>query len=174
MLRKTIIAAGAVMLLAIGGTMAEARDMGGGGGAHFSGGGGAHFGGGFRGGNMGGFRGGNMGAYRGGNFGGRTFRGGPSTFAPNRGFNGSRAMRPNRNFTHNGPGPGWNGGKPHGGHHHHHHHRRGIYIGSPYLYDYDYGYYDSGYYDDDCSWLYRRALRTGSPYWWSRYRACAY
>ena len=25
----------------------------------------------------------------------------------------------------------------------------------------------------DCGWLRRRALDTGSPYWWRRYRACA-
>jgi hypothetical protein len=34
-----------------------------------------------------------------------------------------------------------------------------------------YGYY-SGY--SGCGWLRARALYTGSPYWWSRYRACLY
>jgi hypothetical protein len=27
-------------------------------------------------------------------------------------------------------------------------------------------------YGDDCWWLRRQALETGSPYWWSRYNAC--
>ncbi len=57
-----------------------------------------------------------------------------------------------------------------GGRHHryrHHRHRRhygGIYFGAPYLY---YGYrYGS------CRWLYRKAVRTGSRYWWRRYYRC--
>lgn len=37
---------------------------------------------------------------------------------------------------------------------------------------YAYSYATSGYYDDDCYWLKRRAIHTGSPYWWHRYRAC--
>jgi hypothetical protein len=36
---------------------------------------------------------------------------------------------------------------------------------------YYYGYYNS-YYDDSCAWLRRRALRTGSSYWWRRYEDC--
>jgi hypothetical protein len=28
------------------------------------------------------------------------------------------------------------------------------------------------YYADGCYWLKRRALYTGSPYWWNRYYAC--
>jgi len=35
---------------------------------------------------------------------------------------------------------------------------------------YSYAYYDS--YDDGCYWLKRRALYTGSAYWWHRYRDC--
>jgi len=36
-----------------------------------------------------------------------------------------------------------------------------------------YGAY--GYsYIDDCYWLKRQALFTGSPYWWERYEACRY
>jgi hypothetical protein len=63
-------------------------------------------------------------------------------------------------------------GHGHGGHQHGHHghHRRPIIVGYPYYYgdyyDYDYGY-------SDCGWLYRRAVQTGSPYWWRRYRDCA-
>ena len=36
---------------------------------------------------------------------------------------------------------------------------------------------DTGYYyvgtADGCAWLHRRAIRTGSEYWWDRYRQCA-
>jgi hypothetical protein len=47
--------------------------------------------------------------------------------------------------------------------HRRHVHRR-IFIGAPVYYGY--------YYDDGCYWLRRRAIYTGSAYWWSRYRAC--
>jgi hypothetical protein len=36
-------------------------------------------------------------------------------------------------------------------------------VGVPYVY---------GYTSYGCDWLYRRALVTGSPYWWNRYYAC--
>lgn len=32
-------------------------------------------------------------------------------------------------------------------------------------------FYD-GYYYGDCDWLRRRAVATGSRYWWQRYRLC--
>jgi hypothetical protein len=41
------------------------------------------------------------------------------------------------------------------------HHRRFAVVGG-----YAYGY------GDGCYWLRRRALYTGSPYWWRRYAAC--
>jgi hypothetical protein len=48
--------------------------------------------------------------------------------------------------------------------HHSHHGRRssdfGIYVGPSYGYS------------SDCAWLRRRAVATGSSYWWRRYRAC--
>jgi hypothetical protein len=47
--------------------------------------------------------------------------------------------------------------------HHFRHHRRFAFVG---VYPYDY------YVDDGCYWLRRRALSTGSPYWWHRYYAC--
>jgi hypothetical protein len=61
-----------------------------------------------------------------------------------------------------GPGPGYN------------HHHRGArfypyygYSAWPYYgYSYNYSYYD------DCGWLRRRALETGSRYWWRRYEIC--
>ena len=77
-----------------------------------------------------------------------------------------------------GGGPrfsGGGGGGPRigrgGGHRHHgHRHRRGggIYFGfgAPYYYG------NSYYYGSNCDWLYRRAVRTGSKYWWRRYRNC--
>jgi hypothetical protein len=39
--------------------------------------------------------------------------------------------------------------------------------GYPYYYYNDYGY-------GGCGWLYRRAVATGSPYWWRRYHECVY
>lgn len=33
-------------------------------------------------------------------------------------------------------------------------------------------YFWNGYYYGDCGWLRRRAMDTGSRYWWSRYRMC--
>jgi hypothetical protein len=45
------------------------------------------------------------------------------------------------------------------------HFRRGIIVGVPLAY----GAY---YYADGCEWLRRRAIYTGSGYWWDRYYAC--
>jgi len=56
----------------------------------------------------------------------------------------------------------------HDRHDHHEDHfrnRRFFFVGGyPYYYPYDYY--------GDCYWLRRRAIVTGSPYWWSRYNAC--
>jgi hypothetical protein len=38
--------------------------------------------------------------------------------------------------------------------------------GLPFGFHGGYGYYD------ECRWLKRRAIHTGSSYWWSRYHAC--
>ena len=35
-------------------------------------------------------------------------------------------------------------------------------------------YFHRYHYSGGCGWLRRRALRTGSPQWWHRYRACRY
>ena len=51
------------------------------------------------------------------------------------------------------------------GHHHHGHHRRGFAF-------VPYGYSDYGYYDGTCAYEYRRAVATGSAYWWNRYQDC--
>jgi hypothetical protein len=53
------------------------------------------------------------------------------------------------------------------GHVHHSRHHRRIFIGVPYGYSDDYYYNGAG-----CYWLRRRALATGSHYWWNRYEAC--
>jgi hypothetical protein len=64
-----------------------------------------------------------------------------------------------------GPGPGWGGG---GGHHHHGHGRGFRFYGAPFV---GYGAYYGGY-SEGCGWLRRRALATGSRYWWARYEDC--
>jgi hypothetical protein len=48
---------------------------------------------------------------------------------------------------------------------HFRHHRRFAFVGV-----YGYPYYDDYY--GGCYWLRRRALYTGSSYWWHRYYAC--
>jgi hypothetical protein len=50
---------------------------------------------------------------------------------------------------------------------HHRHHGRGFIIGAPFVYG-GYSYYGYG----GCEWLRRRAIATGSPYYWDRYYAC--
>jgi len=57
-----------------------------------------------------------------------------------------------------------------GGHHFRHthrfrHHHPHIFLHAPLVY----GYYS---YSDGCYWLRRRAIHTGSSYWWDRYYAC--
>jgi hypothetical protein len=48
---------------------------------------------------------------------------------------------------------------------------RGVFIGAPLAYGAY--YYGSNYYGDGgCYWLRRRALATGSSYWWNRYEDC--
>jgi hypothetical protein len=42
-------------------------------------------------------------------------------------------------------------------------------LGSPY-----YGAYSGYGYDSPCRWLKRKAIHTGSSYWWRRYQYCVY
>ena len=103
----------------------------------------------------GGFKGGGRG-FKGG---GRAFKGGGKAF---RGFSGggSRRFKANRGGFSKGYFKGRKG------------HRRGPKIRfRSRSYGYVPYYYDS-YYDDSCAWLRRRALRTGSRYWWRRYERC--
>jgi hypothetical protein len=44
------------------------------------------------------------------------------------------------------------------------HHRHRVFVNGVWVWVYAYG--------DDCWWLRRQALITGSPYWWSRYNLC--
>ena len=98
----------------------------------------------------GGFRGGGRGFKGGGFKAGKSFRG-------RSGFASPRIKRGRDGFA-----------RPHRGHRHRGGKRRFYSYGyAPYYY----GYYDS-YYDDSCAWLRRKALRTGSSYWWRRYERC--
>ncbi|MDP1907421.1 MAG: hypothetical protein Q8K85_03905 [Hyphomicrobium sp.] len=105
----------------------------------------------------------------------RGFRGPGSGIS--RGFRGpgsgiSRGFRgPGRGSFNSGPrGPRAHHHGPRGGRHHYRGPRfRGYGFATPFV---GYGAYYYGGYGDDCSWLRRRALATGSAYWWDRYYAC--
>lgn len=84
------------------------------------------------------------------------------------GGGGGMRMHSGGGMKHHGGGGGmkhYGGG---GKHHHHRHHRHwrgsGIYFAAPYYY--------GGYSYSDCSWLRRKAIRTGKRYWWNRYYEC--
>lgn len=97
----------------------------------------------------GGFRGGGGRGFRGGGGGFRGFRGGGvRAFRGGRG-GGYRAFR----------GGGYRGRRRRRAY-------RGFYYGAPYYYA-PYYYYGGG-----CSSLYRKAVRTGSAYWWNLYYQC--
>lgn len=49
------------------------------------------------------------------------------------------------------------------------HHRHRVFRNGVWVWVYGPDYYA---YDNDCWWLRRQALITGSPYWWSRYNYC--
>lgn len=90
-------------------------------------------------------------------------RGGHHGGGGGKSFGGGGGMR------HHGGGGGmkhYGGGG--GKHHHHGHHRHwrgsGVYFAAPYYY--------GGYSYSDCSWLRRKAIRTGKRYWWNRYYEC--
>jgi hypothetical protein len=58
-------------------------------------------------------------------------------------------------------------------HKRHHDRRRIRRLGRHLFWGSGFWYYD-GYYYGNCEWLRRRALITGSRYWWRRYRLCRY
>ena len=72
---------------------------------------------------------------------------------------------------HHGPSVAWNHGSwDHHGHghgHDHFKHRHNFFAGDIFIYGGGYGY-------NDCGWLRRQAIVTGSPYWWRRYQDCLY
>lgn len=156
----------AALLIGLGSFSVDARP-GGGGGGHGGGGGGHGF---SRGGGGGGFGGGrSMGGRHGGPSMGaaRSFNRGPVVRNFNRGSVNRGPVA--RNFN-RGPRMSWNKGN--GRHHGHGHGRRfrgGYFAAAPYFYGNS--YYDYGY-SGGCGWLYRRAVETGSPYWWRRYEDC--
>jgi hypothetical protein len=186
-MRLAAVAALATGLLLAAATIDQATARGGGfggmGGAHFSGGmGAAHFGGmggPHVGGGWGGAHVGGMGGPHFAGMGGPHFAhvGGPHVgnwhgghLAYSGGWQGARG--------HWNGGPAvWHGSRTawrdhqHFDHfdHHHHFHNRFVAVG----FGWWPGYYDYGYGYGGCGWLYRRAVVTGSPYWWDRYYACA-
>ena len=149
-------AAAGLLALSAGFDAASARDKGGGGG-----GGGGH---GMSGGGSGG--GARSAAPSGGgrSFGqsspsGRSFSGRSSS--GERGFTSSRQFSGRTHI---------DGGRRHAdrGHRHGHRHgRRAVIIGGAPYYDDSYSYSYSG-----CDYYHRRALATGSRYWWRRYYEC--
>lgn len=182
------LSVGAAIALAVVLGIASAEARHGGGGGFRGGGGGSSFSG-------GGFRGGGGSAFKGGYHGSGFKGGGSSAFkgayhgGGNKGFSGGRAGKGNAgSMKFARPGSGKHFYKPGGGYgsvhkpgfgkgyaykHKHHdkkHHRKHIY----YRYARHYYYYD--FYDysyaDNCAWLYRKAIYTGSAYWWNRYYAC--
>lgn len=65
-------------------------------------------------------------------------------------------------------------GHGHHGHRHHgHRHHRHFYFAAPLAFGGYYGSYYGDYYGGEgCYSLRRRAVLTGSHYWWNRYNAC--
>ena len=144
-LMRRALAIGVAACFALIGAMSMA-EAGRGGGAHFSGGG-------------------NLGKFH-SNPGGKYVGGGVGKFHTNPG--GKYVYRGSGSKFHTNPGGkyayrGWSG--KYDNHHHYGHYRR-------------YGYYPwyglpLYSYGGDCTYLYRRAVVTGSAYWWDRYRRCS-
>ena len=58
----------------------------------------------------------------------------------------------------------------------HKHKKFGVHLsfGAPIVYG-GYGYGYRAYHGHrPCAWMYRRAVNTGSPYWWKRFHQCRY
>jgi hypothetical protein len=72
------------------------------------------------------------------------------------------SFRHGRSIAMNNDHGNWNGDWNH--HHFDRHHR----FNNVFIYGGNYGSYAY----NDCYWLRREAIITGSPYWWSRYEAC--
>jgi hypothetical protein len=99
--------------------------------------------------------------------GGKSFGGSMRSFSGNKSFGGSRQF--SRTFRSPSFGSSRVYGYRSGKHHRHHGHRH--FRGRNFVYGYP--VYESYYgYSDSCYWLRRRALATGSSYWWNRYYDC--
>jgi hypothetical protein len=122
------------------------------------------------------------GGFHGGGFhGGHAFHGGG--FRGGRAFHGGRAFRGYAYRGHAYRGHAYRGayrghiGRGYrwsGGHHRHYRHYgygRRWYRYAPYVV-WSAPYYYGSYYGSGCDWLYRKARRTGSAYWWDRYDQC--
>ena len=162
-----VLAAIAAVTLAVAAPAAGYAQRGGGGGGEgrgmSSGGAGA---GGMNAGRSGGMRSGGEGGTRGSS----TIRGPRDSSGISRGS--GRDSVAGRNWSgkgDRGPVVGRNDGDGRRGNHRRGrgHYRGGVWFAAPY---YDYGYY--GYSNSSCRWLHRRAVKTGSTYWWRRYRDC--
>jgi hypothetical protein len=170
-------------------------------GGNFGGGGMGHVGGNFGGGGMGHVGGGGMG-HVGGHFGGggpafssshiygsgRSFAGGAGGIYRGHSYSGiyhghanTGPRYANRDLDHGGPHGRYTNRRydnrhyAENGHDHGHYYRHRVYRNGAWVWVYGPGYYygpDYYAYGDDCLWLRREALATGSPYWWSRYNAC--
>jgi len=58
--------------------------------------------------------------------------------------------------------------------HKHKHFGVGIVLGAPMVYGGYGGYGYHAYGAPSCGWLYRKAMHTGSKYWWNRFHQCRY
>jgi hypothetical protein len=67
-------------------------------------------------------------------------------------------------------GKSWDGGKKWDGGKHHRHGKSFRRFYGPDIFVYG----GTGYGYNDCGWLRRQAVITGSPYWWQRYQDCLY
>jgi hypothetical protein len=90
--------------------------------------------------------------------GGAKFYGGPKIYAGPKFYGGNKFYG----------GPKIYGGKIHHGPRYGRFNRY-RFVGVPLAY---YGYSNYAYSDNSCYWLRRRALDSGSGYWWNRYYAC--
>lgn len=144
---------------------------GGGGGGHGGGGGGGHGGGGDGGGHLSGGGGdGGGGHARGGDGGGHALKGGDGGGPKGGHLSRGGGDRDGKGSGRHAGGGDWKGDWKGGGKHHHGKHGKNFrHFGSDIFV-----YGGGGYGYNDCGWLRRQAVITGSPYWWRRYQDCLY
>ena len=152
---KGDVTPGVVTLVGKGG----GRGGGGGGGMKSGGGGGGHA---MRGGGGGGYKGGG-GGYKGG---GGGYKGGGKSYAYKGGGGGYKGGGKSYAYK---DGDKRHAYKDRDHDHDKFHHRHRVFRNGVWVWVYGPGYTAYG---DDCYWLRRQAIITGSPYWWDRYNAC--